>query len=117
MDMILTKKYSNPPTCKQPCPDCCKERFVGHACKDTNTRFQSSVHLALNFFPAQEQLLIHRHLLFHHALALLVGCADEATEQRMRLQRLRLEFRMELTADKERVLGDLDHFDVGAVRR
>src|SRR3954469_21266249 len=35
----------------------------------------------------------------------------------MRLQRLRLEFRMELASDKERVLGDLDHLDVGSVGR
>src|SRR5437763_14088658 len=60
--------------------------------------------LALYFFPPQEQLLIQRHLLFHHALALLVGCADERAEEWMRLERLRFEFRMELAANKERMI-------------
>src|SRR5277367_2677361 len=34
----------------------------------------------------------------------------------MRLQRLRLEFRMELTADEMRMIGEFDHFDVSSVR-
>ena len=36
-------------------------------------------------------------------------------EQRMRLQRLRLEFGMELAAQEERVVGNLDDLDVGPI--
>src|SRR5712692_4322569 len=41
---------------------------------------------------------------------------DEFLEQRMRLQRLRLELGMELASDEVRVIGQLNHFDVGSVR-
>src|SRR5882724_13674350 len=43
--------------------------------------------------------------------------ADEFLEQRMWLQRLRLEFGMELAADEVRVVGQFDHLHVGSVGR
>ena len=49
--------------------------------------------------------------------AIFVRRADERLEQRMRLERLRLEFRMELAADEIRMVGDLHHLDVGAIGR
>ena len=48
---------------------------------------------------------------------MLVRRADERLEQRMRLERLGLEFRMELAADEIRMTGDFDDFDVRSVRR
>src|SRR5262245_13338868 len=47
----------------------------------------------------------------------LVGSANKCSEQRMRRQRLGLEFRVELTTQKPRMLGRLNDFHVGAVRR
>ena len=41
---------------------------------------------------------------------------DEALEERVRLIRLRLEFRVSLSRDKPRVLGELDHLDKLAIR-
>ena len=45
--------------------------------------------------------------------AVLVRRRDEGAEQRMRLQRLGLELGMELAAQEEGVVGDLDDLDVG----
>ena len=42
----------------------------------------------------------------------LEGGADEGREERMRLERLGLEFRMELAAEKPRVIRRFDDFDV-----
>src|ERR1035441_9041214 len=41
--------------------------------------------------------------------------ANECGEQRMRCERLRFEFRMELDADEPGMVGHLDDFDVDAV--
>src|SRR5215472_1740177 len=47
------------------------------------------------------------------ALLLVFQCrADERCKQRMRLQRLGLEFRMELAAEEPRMLGRLDNFHI-----
>src|SRR5438477_3878942 len=46
-----------------------------------------------------------------------VGGVDEAGEQRMRAQRLRLELRMELHGDVPRMSGQLDHLHEFPVRR
>ncbi len=46
-----------------------------------------------------------------------VAGGDEAAEERMRLKRLGLELGVELAAEEEGVIGQLDDFDVGGVRR
>src|SRR5438876_12086618 len=46
---------------------------------------------------------------------MLISCADEATEQWMRLQRLRFKLRMKLAANEMRMIRQLNHLDVGAV--
>ena len=45
------------------------------------------------------------------------GRADEGDEQRVRLQRLRLELGMELAAEEPGMVGDLADLDVRAVGR
>src|SRR5713226_8180304 len=49
--------------------------------------------------------------------AMLVRRRNERAEQRMRLQRLRLELGMELAADEMRMVRQLDHLNVSAVGR
>src|SRR5579864_1602670 len=44
-------------------------------------------------------------------------CTDERSKQRMRLQRLGFEFRMELASQKPRMLGRLDNLHIIFVRR
>src|SRR5258708_5005231 len=48
---------------------------------------------------------------------MLVRCRNERTEQRMRLQRLRLELGMELAADEMRMIRQFHHLYVSTVRR
>src|ERR1700690_733103 len=48
--------------------------------------------------------------------AMLIGRAHEGLEQRMRLQRLRLELGMELAADEVRVIRQFHHLHVSSVR-
>ena len=50
---------------------------------------------------------------FFHAV--LVAGFYEGSEERVRLQGLGLEFRMELAAEEEGVAGNLDDLDVGRV--
>ena len=50
-------------------------------------------------------------------LAMLHGRADEGPEERMWLQRLRLEFRMELAPEIPGMVRDLADFDVHSIRR
>src|SRR5262245_43773434 len=50
-------------------------------------------------------------------LAILVRRPDEGPEQRMRLERLRLELGMELAAQIPRMTGNLADLDIRAVRR
>src|SRR5438034_6048576 len=50
------------------------------------------------------------------SLAILVGGPDEGPEQRMRLERFRFEFGMELAAQIPGVVADLADLDVGVVR-
>src|SRR5688572_17394086 len=52
-----------------------------------------------------------------HQPALLDRRADEAAEQRVRLERARLQLRVELNADEPRVALDLDDLGQEAVRR
>ena len=47
----------------------------------------------------------------------MVAGADEIAEERVGLQRLGFEFRVELAAEEERVGGDLDDLHVGGVGR
>ena len=49
--------------------------------------------------------------------SVLVRGADERPEQRMRLQRLRLELGMELASDEVGMVRQLHHLDVSSVRR
>ena len=51
------------------------------------------------------------------ALAVFGAGLDERREQWMRRERFRFEFGVELAADKPRMVGHLDDFDIGAVRR
>ena len=51
------------------------------------------------------------------AVAIFHAGADERGEKRMRRKRLRFEFRMELAAQKPRMIGSFHDFDVHAVRR
>src|SRR5712691_10433412 len=46
----------------------------------------------------------------------VVAGSDEAFEQRVRLVRLALEFRVELAGDKERMIFQLDYFDQLSIR-
>src|SRR5204862_3507368 len=46
-----------------------------------------------------------------------VGSSDKRSEQRMRLEWFRLEFRMELASDEMGMIWQFDHLDVGAVGR
>src|SRR5438045_646015 len=63
----------------------------------------------------------HLQLFMHAAFTALqpvfVGRAHEGAEQWVRLQRLGLEFRMELAAQKIRMVGHLYYLNVSAVRR
>src|SRR5262245_52171631 len=47
--------------------------------------------------------------------SMLVRSADKALEQRMRLERLRLELGMKLAANKMWVVRQLDNFDVSSI--
>src|SRR5215469_10657038 len=49
--------------------------------------------------------------------AMLVRRLDERREQRMGLERLRLELGMELAPEEERMLGNLDNLNVGSIGR
>ncbi len=64
-----------------------------------------------------EHLHLDRLLLGLALQPVLIRRPDKRAEQRMRLQRLRLEFRMELAADEMRMIGQLYHLDVGPIRR
>src|SRR5689334_15812882 len=61
-----------------------------------------------------EQRLLLRGEAFH---TLLVRGADECLEERVRLHRLGLEFRMELAAQEPGVVRDFADLDIGVVRR
>src|SRR5215472_8789462 len=66
---------------------------------------RSMEHLHLDGFPLRLSLL-----------PMLVGRPDKRPEQRMRFERLRLEFGMELAPDKVRMIGQLHHLDISPVR-
>src|SRR5215467_2945469 len=48
-------------------------------------------------------------------LAICIRRAHEGAEQRVRLERLRLEFRMELASDEVRMVRQLHHLDIGPI--
>src|SRR6266581_2857925 len=48
--------------------------------------------------------------------SVLITCPYECLEQWMRLQRLRFEFGMELTANEMRMVGQFHHLDVRPIR-
>src|SRR5580693_3521854 len=62
--------------------------------------------------------LHRRSFLFGPPLrAMLISRRDKRTEQRMRLQGLRLELRMKLASDEMRMVRQFHHLDVSAIRR
>lgn len=56
---------------------------------------------------------------FLHAplVSVVVGCADKASKQRMRLEWLRLELWVELASDEVGMVRKFDHLDVSTVGR
>jgi hypothetical protein len=70
----------------------------------------------LRLFRAEE--LLYKFIpVFSFVLCLsLVGCLHKSCEQRMWLQGLRFEFRMELAAQEERMIRYLDNFYIGSIR-
>src|ERR1035438_1876759 len=69
-----------------------------------------------HFFRTQEHLDLRRVLSHLLILSILVGSSHECLEQRMRLQRLRLEFRMKLAPDKKRMSRNLHHLYISSIR-
>src|SRR5690349_17638933 len=69
-----------------------------------------------HFFRPVEHLHLRRSFIRAAFQSALVGRANERREHRMRLQRLRLEFRMELAADEMRMIRQLHHLDVSPIR-
>src|SRR5580698_315366 len=67
------------------------------------------------FFRPVEHLYRRRLLVGSPFRAMLIRRAYECMKQRMRLERLRLEFRMELAADKMRMVGQLHHLHVSSI--
>ena len=49
--------------------------------------------------------------------ARFVSCTHKGSKQRMRLERLRFEFRVELAADEVRMIGKFDHLNVSSIGR
>src|SRR5450756_1819077 len=68
-----------------------------------------------HFFRPQEHLDLGRVFLLFLFLPVFVRSAHECLKQRMRLQRFRFEFRMELAPDEERMTGNLHYLHVSAV--
>src|SRR5208282_5963982 len=64
----------------------------------------------------QEHLDLSGIFLVFIFLTVFVSSAHERLKQRMRLQRLRFEFRMELASDEKRMARNLDDLNVSAVR-
>src|SRR5271167_1116046 len=70
-----------------------------------------------NFLRAMEDFQRCRLFLRPPLRAVLIRRRNECAEQRMRLQRLRLELRMKLASDEMWMVEQFDHLDVGAIRR
>src|SRR5258708_99524 len=68
-------------------------------------------------FRPQKHLHIFRALGIAPLLAVLVARFDERAEQRMRLQRLGLEFRMELAAQEIRMIRNLNNPNIYCIGR
>src|SRR5579864_870601 len=64
-----------------------------------------------------EHLHLRRRLFRPPFQAMLIRSANERFKQRMRLQRFRLEFGMELATDEVGMPGNFDHLYVGPVWR
>ena len=60
---------------------------------------------------------LSRHFLRPPFQPVLVSSPNESLEQRMRLQRLRFELRMELASDEMRMVRKLNHLHISSVRR
>src|ERR1700675_4684111 len=69
-----------------------------------------------HFVRSEEHLNLGGVFLLFLLLPVFVRSAHKCPKQRMRLQRLRFEFRMELASDKKRMTSNLHHVDVGTVR-
>src|ERR1700686_5813526 len=69
-----------------------------------------------HFFRPQEHLDLGGTLLHFLLPSVLIRSAHERLKQRMRLQRLRFEFRMELTPNEKRMTRNLHDLNVSAVR-
>src|ERR1700730_6495840 len=67
------------------------------------------------FFGAQKHLDHRGIFLLFLFLSVLVRSADEFFKQRMQLQRLRLEFGMELASQEKRMARDLNHLYISAI--
>src|SRR5437899_662021 len=72
---------------------------------------------ASSFFRPMKLLQLRRLLFMLAVQPVFIRGADKAGKQRMRLQGLRLEFRMKLAPDEMRMAGDLHHLHVSAVGR
>src|SRR3984957_14268634 len=68
-------------------------------------------------FRAVEHFYCCRFLLGTPFQPMLIRGPHKPAEQRMRLQRLRLEFRMKLAADEVRMIGEFHHLNVSPVQR
>src|SRR5579885_2797828 len=66
---------------------------------------------------ASEIILLHFNLVCATLASILVRRLDEFAEERMRLEWLRLEFRVELAAEEVRMVRNLKDLDVSSVRR
>src|ERR1700675_4959040 len=69
-----------------------------------------------HFVWPQEHLDLSGVFLLFPLPSVFVRSAHKRLKQRMRLQRLRFEFRMELAPNKKRMPRNLDHLNVSAVR-
>src|SRR3954447_1317213 len=73
--------------------------------------------LNTNLLGTMKHFHLRRFSLSAALRSVLVRCADECTEQRMRLERLRFEFRMKLASDEVRMIRQFYHLDVGCIGR
>src|SRR5271157_1600199 len=69
-----------------------------------------------NFLRPMEHFHLGRLFLRAPFQSVLIRCAHERAEQRVRLQRLRFEFRMKLARNEIRMVGQLDHFHIRSIR-
>src|SRR3984885_6811947 len=81
-----------------------------------STVVMSRAVLDSHFLRTVEHLDSRRFFLCAPLHSILIRCANECAEQRMWLEWLRLELRMELAADEMRMVRQFDHLHVGPAR-